>query len=764
MNTPIERTGYRIVAESGFISKEDLDRIYRESENSDLTFSQLLVRSGLLKESELLGLYAKHLGIPFINLKTLVIDKAILSKVPVKFAAYYKFFPMRLNDRRLTIAISKLLDVHVLDEIRFGLGYEIETVLAPEKEIEEMLNRYYGLGADTVDKILTHGSGLSPVPSESMSTHEVEDIETLAETPSVVQLVNQIILDAYKKRASDIHLEPYRDKVRLRYRIDGQLYEQNVPPEWKKFFMSILSRIKIMANLNIVERRLPQDGKARVKTQEQTLDLRISSIPTPHGESMVIRLLPSRMILNLDQIGFHEEHRRTFEALIRKPHGVIFMTGPTGSGKSTTLYAGLNALNTVERKIITIEDPVEYELEGIAQLQVTPEIGLTFARGLRNMLRHDPDVMMVGEVRDLETADIAIRAALTGHLILSTLHTNDASSGVTRLLDIGVEPYLIASSVVAFIAQRLVRVVCPHCSQEKQVSAEVRAMIAADLEMSHDEEMVLRAGRGCDECNGTGFWGRTAIHEILIVNEKIRELIFRRASSEEIKLRARELGMVTLRRDGWRKVLSGLTTPEEVLQLTPADEVMEKQLSAPPHLTKKEDGEGLLLSSIEADQGPPHERDETSLVQDKPKRPERVGPSETKQMLSAFTDRRSYPRIKIEASVKFRVIDISQVISVQEGSPQWDQMGKTEDVSASGVAFLTHHFLTLGNVLEMTILLPDKQQKEIHCVGRVIRVVRVLDSTPPRAEYAYKVAVSFLAIPSDDRLRIEHFCKEQGSG
>src|SRR3989338_3755126 len=343
------------------------------------------------------------------------------------------------------------------------------------------------------------------VYSAPSSTQDVQDIERLAETPSVVQLVNQIILEAYKKRASDIHLEPFRGKIRLRYRIDGELHEQPVPAELKKFYISILSRIKIMANLNIVERRLPQDGKARVKTQDQTLDLRISSIPTPHGESMVIRILPSGMILDLESVGFEDNHSRIFKSLIRKPHGIIFVTGPTGSGKSTTLYAGLNAINTVERKIITIEDPVEYELEGIAQLQVSPDIGLNFSKGLRSMLRHDPDVMMVGEVRDLETADIAIRVALTGHLVMSTLHTNDAASGATRLLDIGGEPFLVASSVIVFVAQRLVRVICPYCKREDpEVLPEVKERIVRELKLPHLDFPVYE-GHGCDECHGTGF-------------------------------------------------------------------------------------------------------------------------------------------------------------------------------------------------------------------------------------------------------------------
>ena len=498
MNSRIEKACYQIILNSGSIPKEELDRIFLRSENSKSSFSELVVQSGLLTEFEMLNIFSKSLGTPVIDLKKVLVDKAMLEKVPIKFAWYYKFFPVKLQEKRLTIAISRLIDVHILDEIRLGLGFEIDIALAKEKEIEEMLKRYYGLGAETVDRILSQSPG-EPALATLQTVDELEDIEKLVNTASVVQLVNQIILDADQKRGSDIHIEPFRGKVRLRYRIDGILHEAQVPPEMKQFLSSILSRIKIMANLNIVERRLPQDGKARVKTQDQSLDLRISSIPTPLGESMVVRILPSKMIYSLEELGMEPENLALFAELIKKPHGIIFVTGPTGSGKSTTLYAGLRVINTLERKVITIEDPIEYEMEGMTQIQVAPEIGLTFARGLRSMLRHDPNVMMVGEVRDLETADIAIRVALTGHLILSTLHTNDAASGVTRLLDIGVEPYLIASSVVAFMAQRLIRVICPHCKQEDtKVAPEVKKLIQDELGLENEETIKLFTAKVCD--------------------------------------------------------------------------------------------------------------------------------------------------------------------------------------------------------------------------------------------------------------------------
>ncbi|MBI3306480.1 MAG: Flp pilus assembly complex ATPase component TadA [Candidatus Omnitrophica bacterium] len=727
MNTPMEKTGYKILLESGSVPKAELDRVFQEAEASESSFSQLLVKLGLIKEQEMLKIYSKSLGVPHVNLKTVSIDPAVLGKVPIKFPTYYKFFPVKLQNRKLTIAISKLMDVNTIDEIRFSLGYEIDTVLALEKDIEEMINRHYGLAADTVEKILTQAQTVEEIPSSVSATEDLEDIGRLVDAPSVVQLVNQIILEAYKKRASDIHLEPYRGKVRLRYRIDGELHEQRVPPEMKKFFMAIISRVKIMANLNIVERRLPQDGKARVKTQNQNLDLRISSIPTPHGESMVIRILPSNMIVKLENLGFHSTNLKTFKELVEKPHGIIFVTGPTGSGKSTTLYAGLQSINTNERKIITIEDPVEYELEGITQLQVNPEIGLNFARGLRSMLRHDPDVMMVGEVRDLETADIAIRVALTGHLVLSTLHTNDAASGATRLLDIGVEPFLVASSVIVFIAQRLVRVICPHCKKENHdVLPEIKDRIVRELKLPHMNFQIYQ-GHGCDECHGTGFSGRTSIHEFLLVTPQIRKLIFRRTPSEQIKAKAMELGMTTLRQDGWRKVLEGFTTPEEILQITPHDEA---DFHAVAVDSAYEEKQGILVSTI------------------------------TSAQPSGFSERRSYPRVKVKIPVKYHIVQKDEEEKKQQEYLRRGKKAQSEDLSASGIAFLTPEGLAVGIMIEIQMDLPDGDGM-IEAISRVVRQSPLAEK-PEDSEYGYIAAATFLAIASGDRLRIERFCREKG--
>lgn len=718
MNTRIEKACYQMILNSGTVPKEALERIYQEAEGGRFGFSDLLIQSNLLKENDVLQIYSKALGMPVLDLKTTQVEKDLISKIPIKFAGYYKFFPVRLHQKKLQIAVSRLMDVNMLDEIRLALGYEIQLALAKEKDIQEMLKRHYGLGAEMMDKILSQASG--PIASSAFEqTAELEDIEKLAESASVVQLVNQIILDAYRKRASDIHIEPFRGKVRLRYRIDGVLHEASVPPEMKQFFSSILSRIKIMANLNIVEKRLPQDGKARVKTQDQSLDLRISSIPTPLGESMVIRILPSKMIYNLEELGLEPENLAHFKSLLKKPYGIIFVTGPTGSGKSTTLYAGLGAINTAERKIVTIEDPIEYEMEGITQIQVMPEIGLTFARGLRSMLRHDPDVMMVGEVRDLETADIAIRVALTGHLILSTLHTNDAASGITRLLDIGIEPYLISSSVVAFMAQRLIRVICPHCKAEDETPyPEARQMILEDMNLNSLTEVKIYHGKGCDECFNTGFSGRISIHELILLNEEIRQMIFARSPASQIKERAKELGMVTLRQDGWRKVLRGITTPEEVIRATSAEA-------------------GGMLSEESSNFG------------------ERI--KIEKPQLTVL-EQRKYERIKIKAPLMFRILEFQDTVFDFTKIDKPFFHADTENLSAGGLFFVTRHALRTGMILEIKLNLIEREAP-IECLGKVLRITRTLTSLGPDGTFEYKVAVPFLSINSVDRSKIETFCQ-----
>lgn len=728
-----DRACYKVVLSSGLITKEDLDHAQKQAESSNLGLADWIIQKGLMTEADLLSLFAQDLDTEVIDLKQIQADKALLAKIPVKFVWYYKFFPVQMTDGKLKIAVSKVPDVHTLDEIRFGLGFELEAVFARSKDIEDMLIRHYGLGADTVDKILTQSPQKSGAPVVSHEERE-EDIEKLAETASVVQLVNQIILEAYRKNASDIHIEPYRGKVRLRYRIDGKLQEMGVPPEMNQFLFPLLSRIKIMANLNIVEKRLPQDGKARVKVQDKSINLRISSLPTPHGESLVIRLLPTDRVFSLEELGFEQDVLRLFKRLIQHPHGVLFVTGPTGSGKSTTLYAALHFLNTTDKKIVTLEDPVEYEMQDMIQMQVNPEIDLSFARGLRSVLRHDPDILMVGEVRDFETADIAIRVALTGHLILSTLHTNDAASGVTRLLDIGVEPYLIASSIVGFMAQRLVRVICPHCKEEdKQVLPEIIEMIRKDLRFANQDPVKVFKGKGCERCNSTGYCGRLAIHELLPVDQEICHLIIGKASAESIKKAAIKKGMQTLRQDGWRKVLRGITTPDEVLMSTPGDEPSQ--------------GVNKL-----------HATAETEYIE-LPSKKGAVDSEET-DLAKIESNRRKYVRVKVHLDVIFRAIDFdAETEKLDKEIQNWQGEGESENISAGGVAFKTEEKLFPGDILEIKIDLSDGQAP-LETIGRILRVMSMKGEDKGGAKVQL-AAVSFLAIHSQDRQRLENFCKDR---
>ena len=545
----------------------------------------------------------------------------------------------------------------------------------------------------------------------------MEDIEKQATDASVIKLVNQIILEAWRKRATDIHIEPYRQGLSLRYRIDGLLYDANVPGEIKNFLNAIISRIKIMSNLNIVERRLPQDGRAIVRVQDQVLDLRISTIPTPFGESLVIRILPTQMLFSLEKLGLAKSELQIFEKLVQKPHGIIFVTGPTGSGKTTTLYSCLTRINTKDRKIITIEDPIEYEMSGITQIQVMPEIGLDFARGLRSILRHDPDVIMVGEVRDFETAETAIRVALTGHLVFSSLHTNDAASGIARLQDIGVEPYLIASSVEAFIAQRLIRVICPECRfEDKQAPLELKELIAKDLRIKLEDVKIFR-GKGCASCNSTGFFGRTAIYEILIVDELTKEMILKKASSDQIKRLALSRGMRTLRQDGWRKTVAGITTFEEVIRVTSAEEDV---------TTAKET---------------------QVLNTDYSKQEVIPGPE--------GSNKRVYRRLDNKVSVRYKVFEVENELIKRKNAVE--EASATKNISAGGLLFVAHDKLDVGSILELKIQLPNSQEL-IECLARIVRVEELVD------QKEYDIAVCFLDLTGADRIKLEKFVEGEIGG
>ncbi len=557
-----------LLIKKGVLTQGQLDLALRENQKTGELLGKSLIRMGYITEEQLLMSLADQLSLHFIsNLKEKAIPDEVIKAVPARFVWHYKFVPLSLRGTTLTIAISNPLDVWPTEDIKFHLGFDVEVVLAVEAQIMEVIKRYYGMGAAIVEGILDKKS--EPAKKSDDGIMVLDSPEKLAEDASVIKLVNQLLAEAIQSRATDVHIEPFRDRVKVRYRIDGILYDVPVPETIRQLQLAIVSRIKIMSNMDIVERRLPQDGRAKVKLGQADVDLRISIIPTLYGENLVIRILPTEMLFQMTDLGLSARDQEAIDELLAKPHGVVFLTGPTGSGKTTTLYSFLSRLNKSDVKIITVEDPIEYELLGITQLQVNAKIGLTFAAALRNLLRHDPDVMMIGEVRDLETAELAIRTALTGHLVFSTLHTNDAASGVTRLVDMGLEPYLVASSVQAFIAQRLVRTVCGDCKEKvplKDVFKEGK-FTKEELETIDKPEFAFR-GKGCEACKFTGYRGRIGIYEIMVVNEELRQLILDKASSSQIKKKALAQGLRTLMQEGWAKIRAGVTTPEEVMRVT----------------------------------------------------------------------------------------------------------------------------------------------------------------------------------------------------
>jgi len=558
-----------ILVENKLITADELELALIEQQKTKDALGQILVRMGFIAEKDMLQALAKQQGIPFIELAARKISDKVLKSVPAKFAWHYRVMPVSLDGNILTAAISNPFDMWPIDDLETHLGFKVEKVLASSADIAEAIKKYYGVGAETIDRIMSD----EPRPAGEEAAHaaeeKVEDLEKLAESASVIKLVNQILQEAIGDRATDIHIEHFRGELVLRYRIDGILYDKTVSDKVKYLHPAIVSRIKVMSGLDIVERRLPQDGRAKVKIGKNEYELRVSIIPTLYGENIVIRVLPTTMLFDILDLGVSDKDRDAIEQLLKKSHGIIFVTGPTGSGKTTTLYACLSKLNSRTRKIITIEDPIEYELKGISQTQINQKIDLTFARMLRSMLRHDPDVMMVGEVRDRETAEITIQTALTGHLVFSTLHTNDSASGITRLIDIGIEPYLIASSVIAFMAQRLVRVICKDCKEKVTLASLGFKNDQLKAEgFNADKHTHVYQGKGCKACNDTGYMGRLGIYEILPLRDDIKKLVLEKAPAHIIKERAIANGMHTLKQDGWDKVLAGVTTLEEVLRVT----------------------------------------------------------------------------------------------------------------------------------------------------------------------------------------------------
>lgn len=554
-----------IIRDNCKVPDNDWEECICEHKRSGASLVRLMVARKLVEEEYLLRLLSGALCIPFVKLSKDIIDPAVAAEVPAKMALHYSFMPIGVRDGILFIAVNDPLQVFDLDEIGLFLKKrKVETVLATRKDILDSIKEFYGVGAETLEAM----TQLEPLSAPEGPAPEARDrdIQSADEDPSVIRLFNQILQDAIKQRATDIHIEPFEDELRIRYRIDGVLYSIPCSASVKNFQASISSRIKVMASLDIAEKRRPQDGRIEIRMDGDIYDLRVSIVPTPYGESIGIRLLPRHtQIMGLEGLGLCAGELQTLEEAIKRPHGIILVTGPTGSGKTTTLYACLNTLNLPERKILTIEDPIEYRLKGITQMQAEPKVNFTFSNALRSMLRHDPDVMMVGEIRDKDTAELAVRTALTGHLVLSTLHTNDAAGGITRLLDMGIDPFLVSSSVILIIAQRLVRIICPACKTPVE---------AASLP---DEAGKLRGvpvfrGAGCEACRKTGFYGRTGIFEMLKIDESIRAHILGKSPSHAIREAAISRGMRSLRQSGWEKVSSGVTTVGEVLRVT-QDEV-----------------------------------------------------------------------------------------------------------------------------------------------------------------------------------------------
>ena len=518
-----------------------------------------------LSEDVFLQKLAQALNWPYLDLAKLKIPAEARNRVSTKVAFQYSVLPTQLTDGTLQIAVSNPFDSAMLNAVRFEARGPVQFALATRVEIEKALKNFYGVGAETLGE-LDQDENL--VDLDLPVDKEITESDQEA---SVIKFVNQVIWEAYKDRATDIHFEPAEDELRIRYRIDGILHQTPMPPQLKRFQAALISRIKVMSGMNISEKRLPQDGRINVRIKGEEIDIRVSTVPTVYGESVSLRLLTrGKIFLSLDKLGFSPLEEQAIREIIVKPHGIFLVTGPTGSGKSTSLYAFLSSINSVHKRIITIEEPVEYELKGINQIAVRSEIGLTFAMGLRHILRQDPNVIMVGEIRDLETAEIAIRAALTGHLVFSTLHTNDAPSAFTRLIDMGIEPFLVASSVEAVMAQRLVRTICPHCKTEQKVEPDYLRRIG------FPEDQIQTAkfwhGTGCEACRQLGYQGRMGIYELLILNEALRPLILNRSPASTIAQKAIEFGMRTLRTDGWNKVKAGSTTIEEVLRVTQIEE------------------------------------------------------------------------------------------------------------------------------------------------------------------------------------------------
>ncbi len=568
-----------VLAQADLVAPEQFDdwskawRVAAENGSQESLFAFFCREKGIAEDTFLQKL-GPVVGAPFLDLRTVEVPANVRQKVSTKVAFQYGVIPTRFENNVLQLAVGNPFDTAMINAVQFDAKAPVTFALAPRGEIEKALKKYYGVGAETLDEMAKEDEPLELLVGEDKEITEGD------QEASVIKFVNQVIWEAFKDRATDIHFEPSEDELRIRYRIDGILHQTPMPPQLKRYQAALISRIKVMSGMNIAEKRLPQDGRINVRIKGEEIDIRVSTVPTVYGESVSLRLLTrGKIFLSLEKLGFAPHEENALREIITKPHGIVLVTGPTGAGKSTSLYAFLSSINSVTKRIITIEEPVEYELKGINQIAVRSDIGLTFAMGLRHILRQDPNVIMVGEIRDLETAEIAIRASLTGHLVFSTLHTNDAPSAFTRLIDMGIEPFLVASSVEAVLAQRLVRTICPKCKEEQKVDPDYLAKIG--FPVAEIATAKFYRGRGCEGCRQLGYQGRMGIYELLLVGEAIRPLILNRAPATTIAQKAIQHGMRTLRMDGWNKVRAAQTTIEEVLRVTQTEEHMQSLVEDP---------------------------------------------------------------------------------------------------------------------------------------------------------------------------------------
>ncbi|MDK2857111.1 MAG: type pilus assembly protein PilB [Verrucomicrobiota bacterium] len=559
-----------LLQQTGLFTSEQVAALFPALLESGSGFTGSVVEQTGVREELFLEKLAEVMGLPFMRLAKAEIDAGLLAKIPPKAVFQYNIIPVSEVSGALCIATANPLQPGLIDAMRLVTGGRIKLALSSSADIAAAAKRLYGVGAETLDRMMQDDDRIN-LDEEGLFR---QDLSELDQEASVVKFVNQIIWEAHQNRATDIHIEPMETDLRIRYRIDGVLHQTPVPAALKRFQSSIISRIKVMSNMDIAEKRLPQDGRISLRIQGEEIDVRVSTMPTVYGESVSLRLLlRGSGMINMDQLGLGAADEKILKKMITRPHGILLCTGPTGSGKSTSLYAWLHTINSVDIRIMSAEDPIEYEMAGINQVQMKPEIGLTFAHALRTFLRQDPDVIMVGEIRDRETAEIAIRAALTGHLVFSTLHTNDSAASISRLLDMGIEPFLVASSVEGIVAQRLVRRLCKACRKPVDLDDLKKEVLRKEgFPVEKLASHTIYEPTGCDECRGSGFKGRTGIYEILIVDDHIRPLIIDRSAASEIRHEAARHGLHPLREDGWNKVLDGVTTVEEILRVTEESE------------------------------------------------------------------------------------------------------------------------------------------------------------------------------------------------